>query len=216
MKIYIIRHGETDANKNGILQGSSDWPLNEDGIKLAKISGENMKDIKFDICYSSPLSRAKKTAELILEYSGNKNTEIIYDKRLQELDMGTLEEKKLDLSELGLYRAIKMLMFRKNPFLVGRFPKGESAIKCCKRTQQILKEIATKNYETVLISTHGCALRAMLNMLYENKFNFWQGMVPYNCVVNIVEVKDGKMKLLEKDKTFYDDKYKIDRYKKIK
>ena len=82
MKIYVIRHGETNANKEGVLQGSSDWPLNENGIKLAKLTGQNMKDIKFDICYSSPLIRAKDTAKYVLGESGN-NTEIIFDDRLK-------------------------------------------------------------------------------------------------------------------------------------
>ena len=56
-------------------------------------------------------------------------------------------------------------------------------------------------------------MRAMLNKLYDNSFNFWQGNVPYNCAVNIVEVKDGKMKLIEKDKIYYDDEFIVDRYK---
>ena len=49
-------------------------------------------------------------------------------------------------------------------------------------------------------------------MLYKNKLDFWQGNVPYNCAVNIIEVKDGKIKLIEKDKVYYDNKYIVDRY----
>ena len=58
MKIYIVRHGETNLNKTRILQGAFDEPLNEEGIRLAKISGQNLKGIKFDEAFSSPLSRA--------------------------------------------------------------------------------------------------------------------------------------------------------------
>lgn len=46
MRIYIVRHGETKANVDGYLQGWSDDPLNEDGIKLAVITGQAMRDIK--------------------------------------------------------------------------------------------------------------------------------------------------------------------------
>ena len=212
MKIYVIRHGETDANKNGVLQGASNWPLNEYGVKLAEITGQNTRDIKFDACFSSPLDRAKKTAELILKNSRNNNVEIQYDDRIKELDMGIYEGKKFRPGEVEV-SVIKLLLFKYNAFLCGKFKGGESARQLCKRTQEFLKELSTKNYENVLVSTHGCAMRAMLNMLYDNKFNFWQGRVPYNCAVNIIEVKDGKMKLIEKDKVFYDDKYIVDRYK---
>ena len=211
MKIYIIRHGETDANKNGVLQGASNWPLNEDGIKLAKITGEKMKDIKFDACFSSPLDRAKKTAELVLEYSEN-NIEIQCDDRIKEINMGIYEGKKILPGQLEV-PLIKILLFKRNAYWAGRFKGGETARECSKRTQEFLKELSTKNYENVLVSTHGCAMRAMLNMLYENKKDFWQGRVPYNCAVNIVEVNDGKMTLVEKDKVYYDDKYIVDRYK---
>ena len=211
MKIYVIRHGETNANKDGVLQGASNWPLNEDGVKLAKLTGENMKGIKFDACFSSPLDRAKQTAELVLKHSGN-NINIIFDKRIEELNMGIYEGKKIKPNELEA-PILKILLFKWNAFFCGRFKGGETIKELCKRTQELLNEVSKMDYENVLISTHGCAMRAMLNKLYDNKLNFWQGRVPYNCAVNIIEVKDGKMKLIEKDKVFYDEKYIVDRYK---
>lgn len=211
MKIYVIRHGETDANKNGVLQGTSDWPLNEYGIQLAEITGQNMKGIKFDACYSSPLIRAKQTAEIVLKESGN-DVEIQFDDRLKELNMGIYEGKKILPGQLEV-PLVKILLFKFNAFLCGRFKGGETVKEVCVRSQEFLNELATKDYNNVLVSMHGCSLRAMLNMLYKNKFNFWQGHVPYNCSVSIIEVNDGKMKLIESDKTYYDDKYIVDRYK---
>lgn len=211
MNIYVIRHGETDANKNHLLQGTIDWPLNDYGIELAEITGTNMKGIKFDACFSSPLKRAKQTAEIVLKNSGN-NINIQYDDRIKEINMGVYEGKSFSPDNLQV-PIVLILLFKWNAFLCGRFKGGETAKEVCKRTQDFLKELATKNYENVLVSTHGCATRAMLNMLYDNKFNFWQNGVPYNCAVNIIEVKDGKMKLVEKDKVYYDSKYIVDRYK---
>lgn len=211
MKIYIIRHGETDANKNGVLQGISNWPLNEDGIKLAEITGQNMKGIKFDACFSSPLDRARQTAELVLSNSGNK-VDIQIDERIKELNMGIYEGKSISRENLEV-PVIKILLFKWNALLSGRFKGGESAWDCCKRTQDFLEELAKKDYECVLVSTHGGALRAMLHKLYKNRLSYWQGRVPYNCAVSIVEVKDGKMKLLESDKLYYDPSLAIDRYK---
>ena len=50
MKIYMLRHGETDSNVLGLLQGGSDMPLNENGIRLAELCGEGMRHIRFDRC----------------------------------------------------------------------------------------------------------------------------------------------------------------------
>lgn len=211
MKIYVIRHGETDANKNHLLQGTIDWPLNDFGIELAEITGTNMKGIKFDACFSSPLTRAKQTAEIVLRNSGN-NIDIKYDDRIKEINMGVYEGKCFSPDNLQV-PLLLILLFKWNAFLCGRFKGGETAREVCKRTQQFLIELSNQNYENVLVSTHGCATRAMLNMLYENKFDFWQNGVPYNCAVNIIEVKNGKIKLIEKDKVYYDSKYIVDRYK---
>lgn len=69
MKIYIIRHGETVANAEGRMQGWTNGELTELGIKLAEVTGQAMRGIKFDIAYSSPLERARQTAKLVLNNS---------------------------------------------------------------------------------------------------------------------------------------------------
>ena len=63
MLIYIVRHGLTEWNKLKKLQGIADVPLAEEGILLAEKTGEALRGVKFDICFTSPLSRAKQTAE---------------------------------------------------------------------------------------------------------------------------------------------------------
>lgn len=72
MKLYIIRHGQTEWNKSGRLQGQTDIALNENGRELAVKVGAALKDIPFAKVFSSPLARSKETAELVLkENSGN-------------------------------------------------------------------------------------------------------------------------------------------------
>lgn len=66
MKIYIIRHGQTEWNKSGRLQGQTDIALNENGRELAIKVSQALKDIPFDRAVSSPLSRSIETAELVL------------------------------------------------------------------------------------------------------------------------------------------------------
>ena len=214
MLIYIIRHGETDANLEGRLQGWNNNPLNESGIRLAKIVGQNMKDIKFDKCISSPLIRAKDTARLLLEESGN-DIPIETDERIKEISMGEWEDRdfvslKEEVGEEGLKP------FFEDPFDFPGCPGGETIKTVCERTQEFLKELIKKDDDkTYLIATHGCALRAMLNFLYDDPTDFWHGHVPYNCVVNVVEAKDGVGKIIADDKLFYDPKDAVDRYSEV-
>lgn len=86
--LYIMRHGKTEWNELHKLQGRTDIPLNEEGRQMAKIAGEKYKDINFDVCYCSPLVRAKETAKLVLE---GRNVPIIYDERLREMSFGIYE-----------------------------------------------------------------------------------------------------------------------------
>lgn len=219
MEIYVIRHGETDANKEGIMQGWLDLPLNEFGRKLAKDTGRALKGVKFDAAITSPLSRAKETAELLLFESGNSGTPLLFDERLKEISAGEWEGKCFrpghpDAEQLGEEKRKK---FFSDPFLAPRYPGGESVYDVIARTQEFFKELVAKeSYERVLVSTHGCALRAMLNYLYPNPSDFWQGHIPYNCSISILEVKGGEVKLLESDKIFYDPADLVDRYNFVK
>ena len=88
MDIYLIRHGETDYNKVRRLQGVTDIPLNARGIELAQKTAERLKDIHFDRIYTSPLIRARKTAEII---RGNRDLEIIPTEGLREISFGDYE-----------------------------------------------------------------------------------------------------------------------------
>ncbi len=115
MRIYIVRHGETEANKKGYLQGWSNDPLNENGVLLAQLTGRGMKGIRFDHCISSPLNRAKETAEIILGESGN-NLPVSFDERIKEMNFGSYE--RMDIRDEKIFRCLK------EPDVNFKFPKG--------------------------------------------------------------------------------------------
>lgn len=214
MEIYIIRHGETNANKEGRLQGWINEPLNDLGIKLAIETGKALQGIKFDAAFSSPLIRAKRTAELVLTNSGNTDTKIVFDNRLKEIHMGIWEGKyvKGDKAEIPIE---KVKQFLENPFQSGTLPEGENALEVCARTQAFMHELINKDdFNRVLISTHGFAMRALLNPLYANSEDFWQGHIPYNCAVNIIEANNGNCSFLGPERIYYDKEETQDRYVK--
>lgn len=87
MKLYIIRHGQTESNRGNKLLGITDESINDYGYKQIINVKENLKEIKFDICFSSPFKRTLETASIL----SNKEIPIIIDDRLKERGFGVLE-----------------------------------------------------------------------------------------------------------------------------
>ena len=102
MKIYVTRHGQTDWNVQGKTQGRADIELNEVGIKQAKQTKEELKNIDIDLIICSPLKRAKKTAEIINE---GRNIPIIFDDQIIERNFGEFEGEKIKFDEFWDYNA---------------------------------------------------------------------------------------------------------------
>ena len=88
MKLYVIRHGETTWNTQARLQGMSDIPLNDNGVSLARKTGEAMRDIPFTRIYTSPLKRAVQTAELV---AGGRQIPVVIEDRIREISFGEWE-----------------------------------------------------------------------------------------------------------------------------
>jgi len=213
MRIYVIRHGETDMNVKQVKQGWMDAPLNQAGVDLARLTGQALKGIHFDACYTSPLSRARETVEIVLRESGNGSVPVWTDDRLKEINFGEEEGKPVNSSALPPETA---QLFFTDAFRFPGFPGGESIRDVCGRTGDFLRELIRRDTEeTILIGTHGCALRAMLNPLYDQPEHFWQGHVPANCAVTILEARQGKARILEKDKIYYDPSLAVDRYQSL-
>lgn len=97
IKLYVVRHGKTTWNEKGLLQGSTDIKLNDVGIKEANNLRTKLNLDKIDICLSSPLKRAKQTAQILI---GNE-IEIKYDDLLKERYFGLLEGKEINFDLIG-------------------------------------------------------------------------------------------------------------------
>jgi len=90
-RVYLIRHGETDENREGIIQGQLDTLLNVVGLEQARLVGEVLRSIPFEIGFSSDLSRATTTAEAILAH--HPNVEVQKQPELRERYMGGMQGK---------------------------------------------------------------------------------------------------------------------------
>ena len=158
MKIYVVRHGQTDENANNIMQGRTiNSQLNRRGIIQAQEVKNVLSDIKFDICFTSPLIRAWSTAMII---AGDK-VEIKQDDRLIERYLGELEGK-----ERGTYDVSKYWDYKLNSNDKGVEPIRD-ILNRCEDFIKYLKENYDKD-ANILIVSHSAIVK-MIENIFENK-----------------------------------------------
>lgn len=200
MKVYLIRHGETDWNKEGKLQGRVDIPLNAEGRHVAELTREALQEVPFDVAFTSPLKRAYETAEIILRGRG---VPIIKDDRIIEVGFGTYEGKKRkDWDE-----NIKNFFLKSEAYVP--LGDGETFEDVLEREGAFLKELfSDSRYQgkTILIATHGAALSGLLTVIKGNSIEkFWAGGLHKNCGISIVEVENAIPKIVEEAIVVYDE-----------
>ena len=176
--LYIIRHGRTDWNDRHKLQGRTDVPLNEEGRRMAEEAGKAYRDVHFDICFCSPLIRAKETAEILLR---GRDVPIQYDDRLMEMSFGSFEglENSFDIPDCP----INVLFF--TPELYVSPPGGaESLDDLFARTGAFLEEKAdplVKEGKDVLIVGHGAMNSSIVcRVRHLPRADFWSAGIE-NC-----------------------------------
>jgi broad specificity phosphatase PhoE len=206
INIYILRHGETDFNKQGKVQGQEvNLNLNDTGKEQAHKTGKHIVSEKpvFDKIYCSPLSRAKETAQIIASYV-NYEEDIIYDDRLLEKKVGIMSGKtgaEID-SHIDSVPELKELKekldkgdIRYDDYDVehSKLTNGETKKNAGLRGFDFLKDVLDKNDKNVLIVAHGCLLKNMLrNAIPRTDFKM------SNCALTVIEYNDGKFDLISR------------------
>lgn len=160
-KVYLTRHGETEWNEKGIMQGWGDSPLTELGKKQAKWLGERMKDLHIDVIYTSPIGRALNTAKIV---KGDRDIPLIEYDGLKEIQIGGWEglnqEEMKSLSEENYYN------FWNVPSKYIPTGDGEIFNEVKDRSFNAISEIIEKEKgKTILIVTHTITLKSYLTAL---------------------------------------------------
>ena len=190
MRLYFVRHGETDWNKERRVQGQVNIELNEFGRHLALETAKGLKDIPFDVCFTSPLRRARETAELILE---GRDVPIIDEERIGEIALGEYEGGCCSKTGWNLPEDFRKFFFAPDEYKAPL--NGEDFYDMKKRTFDFLDELIHDEKwkdSNILISTHGVALAGILNNIKnEDISKYWGEGVHKNCAVTEVEVCDG-------------------------
>lgn len=203
MDIYLIRHGETDYNRQKRLQGVTDIPLNAYGIELAERTAEGLKDIPFDRIYTSPLIRARKTAEII---RGRRPIEIIPTDGLLEISFGKYEGMTI-LPERYNIPDPDFCKFFDDPEHYHTPPGGESILHMRERTSSFVKSVMDDPMNegmTFLMASHGAAIRGILSGLLNLPVaQFWGGAVHKNCGVTKIHAENGRFRIEFENRVYY-------------
>ncbi len=184
--LYIIRHGKTDWNVAKKLQGWTDIPLNEQGISMAREAAKENKEIDFDICFCSPLTRARQTAELFLE---GKDTPIIIDERIKEMGFGEYE----GITNYFEDSSCPVNVFFTDPKNYKGSKNGESTKDLLARTKDFLEDKVyplLKEGKNVLIVGHGAANSSIIcNYLNRDVDDFWKESIANCKLINLDALK---------------------------
>ncbi len=182
MKLYLVRHGETQSNSQKIIQGQANTNLNDIGRQQARNLASVLKKENITKIYSSDLSRAKETAEIINEQL---KVEMTLTSQLRELDMGNWEGK----SFLEIQKIPHFEYWMLQPTKLDEVRGGEKLTDLRNRIEDFMQ--STKNESgNILIVTHGIALTTfILSVLNSSMDNIWKVMVN-NASLSVIRYLD--------------------------
>lgn len=201
-RIFLIRHGETNWNKSFRYQGSSDIKLNAEGIEQARRTGVRLSRIRPSRLFSSPLLRARRTAEIIAEQNEG-DIAIQLSDRLSEISFGIWEG--LTIPEIKEIDGETFEKWRFAPFSCS--PEGgESFSEIAARSETFAKEIAEIGLpgEDTFIVAHGGVLRPLIAaLLHFNDIDLLWRMRFDNCSISVVDLWRMRPSLLLSNDTHH-------------
>ncbi|RCK60384.1 hypothetical protein Cantr_08742 [Candida viswanathii] len=179
IRVFIVRHGQTDHNVQKILQGHLDTDLNDTGREQAQIVGSFFSKIPIDYYLSSDLVRCQQTLQPIMAHQ--KTDTVRYTSNLRERDMGKVQ---------GMY--LKDALETYGPEFRNL---GEKESELCARVEKEWKGLVDQDYNNVIFCTHGGVITRFTRYLHEtmgyslnNKLTPGDLRVPFNTSITVVDV----------------------------
>ena len=163
IEFFVVRHGETEQNLRGIIQGQGTGILTSRGMRQMALAAERLYRVDFTAIYASDLPRAMESAQVI-QAAGHANCEIQPAWALREWHLGVLEG--LARTECAarypeVWQAVCV------PGVNAEIPNGETRQALCKRVQDFLQELVARHQggDRILLVTHGGPIRMMLRLV---------------------------------------------------
>ncbi len=189
MRLYILRHAETEFNNKGIIQGSEvDSDINKTGLYQAKRFYEYYKNIDFEKVYTSNLKRTFQSVYSFIENG------LPYEKleEFNEISWGINQGKSDSINE---YSSLINSWLEGN--LDNKFENGESPNQMSIRLERGINKVISDGHNTVLLCIHGRALRILLSKIVDNDLTQMDKYIHSNTGLYILEYYKGKYKILE-------------------
>ncbi len=185
--IFLVRHGQTAWNKEEIFRGRTDVPLDETGLRQAELVGEYFKGMEIHKIYSSPLSRARQTAEKIAKIH---NLKVQSLQGILDMSFGNWEghaHQEIRKIDDETYR-----QWVETPHLV-RLPGGESLDDVRLRAMGALDEVIRNHPgKTLVLVTHRVVNKVLIcGILGMDNSHFWQ-ISQDTTAINLIQHRDGK------------------------
>ena len=189
--IYLIRHGETDYNKQGIVQGSGiNSSLNETGILQANMFYEEFKSIEFDNIYTSKLKRTQESVHPFIKNGG----QFISLTELNEINWGVVEGQKPDSAANKMFHKTMKLWQQGNYHL--SVEGGETPFEMQTRQKIGISKILKATHESkILIACHGRAMRSLLCTMLNKPLSKMDEFPHSNLCLYILEYQNEKFNL---------------------
>ncbi|WP_071396448.1 histidine phosphatase family protein [Bacillus tuaregi] len=193
LKLYIVRHGETEWNKVDRIQGRLNSDLTEKGREYARLLGDKLKNTPFTGIISSPSQRAIETAQLI---RGTETTPIQTDERIMEMHLGLWQG--LTTKEIKEQFPSQYKTYMNQPNHYQKSGDGESFIEMFERAQDFLNEIQNSEMSgNLLVITHGLFIK-VLYLIFKavDIKDFWTEETVEGTSLTIVKLENGRFELL--------------------
>ena len=179
--IYITRHGETEWNAEGRIQGHTDVPLSERGREQARMLARRLAGVPIDAAYASDLSRAAETARVVV---GERQAPLTYTQDLREYNKGVFEGMTAAEYQQKFPHLFKASMENDLDFAP---PDGETIRETSHRLARVFQAVRRQHLdENVLVVGHGGSLRAGIVSLLELPLEANWKFVMHNCSLTVV------------------------------
>ncbi|EFH50338.1 phosphoglycerate/bisphosphoglycerate mutase family protein [Arabidopsis lyrata subsp. lyrata] len=182
-RVVLVRHGQSTWNEEGRIQGSSDFSvLTKKGESQADISRQMLINDSFDVCFTSPLKRSKKTAEIIW---GSRENEMIFDYELREIDLYSFQVsllKKEGKEKFG--EAFKQWQEDPANFIIdGHYPVRE----LWSRARSCWPGILAHESKSVLVVAHNAVNQALVATAIGLGTEYFRSLLQSNCGVSVLD-----------------------------
>lgn len=186
MELILIRHGQTEYNKYRAYQGWMDCCLDNTGLTEAKHMGTLLEGEEVDAIFSSPLKRARDTADIIAKNVGS--PPLYLEDRIKEINFGLFE----GLTYEEIQRRYKEETIRWERETENYcFPKGESIHDFYGRISDFMKDLEKMDYKKTVLVTHGGCIKCMLSFVACGSMElFWKFTVNTGSISRVMLRRD--------------------------